>query len=135
MRTEEYQAETEKLARESAVLLEEVRIRLEKGDDLSLLEQRGALYSIQLLVENAIGKAKRRIKSLKQSVPVSGYDVFEVLAQNNEIPNHDLDSWKKVIGLRNAIVHEYQNINWVNVELVIKKNRLQFVINFLFRQF
>ena len=44
MRTEEYQAETEKLAREPAALLEEVRLRLGKGDVLSLLEQRGVLH-------------------------------------------------------------------------------------------
>ena len=44
MRTEEYQAETEKLAREPATLLEEVRGRLGKGDVLSLLEQRGVLH-------------------------------------------------------------------------------------------
>ncbi len=135
MRIEEYQAETEKLARESAALLEEVRIRLKKREPLSLLEQRGVLHSLQLLVENAIGKAKRRIKALDQSVPVSGYDVFEILVQNKEISSHDLDLWKKAIGLRNAIVHDYQDIDWVNVELTIKENRLQFVVDFLLRRF
>jgi hypothetical protein len=63
LKTEEYQAETERLARETAILLEEVRIRLENDDILSLLEQRGVLHSVQLLIENAIGKAKRKLKS------------------------------------------------------------------------
>jgi uncharacterized protein YutE (UPF0331/DUF86 family) len=135
LRTEEYQAETEKLARESATLLEEVRGRLDKGDVLSLLEQRGALHSIQILVENAIGKAKRRIKFLNQAVPVSGFDVFEVLAQNEVISNHDLVLWKKVIGLQNAIVHEYQEIHWESVALLLKEHKIQFVIDFLLHKF
>jgi uncharacterized protein YutE (UPF0331/DUF86 family) len=131
LKTKEYQAETERSARETAILLEEVRIRLENDDILSLLEQRGVLHSVQLLIESAIGKAKRKLKSSKQTIPVSGYDTFEILAQNKEISDRDLTFWKKAIGLRNAIVHEYQNINWADVELIIKENRIQFVIDFL----
>lgn len=135
MKIEQYQAETERLTRESTVLLADVRTRLEKGEVLSLLEQRGVLLSIQLLVENAIGKAKRKLKAMNQTVPVSGYDVFEVLRQNEELSSPDLNSWKRIIGLRNAIVHEYQDIDWARVELLIKENRIQFVIDFLLRTF
>ena len=135
MKIQEYQSETKKLARESTVLLEEVRARLVKGGSLSLLEQRGVLHSVQLLIENAIGKAKRWIKLLNQPVPVSGYDAFELLVSNKIIQGKDLDLWKKVIGLRNAIVHEYQNLDWGAVETIIKEDRMMFVVDFLIREF
>ena len=68
-------------------------------------------------------------------MPVSGFDVFEVLAQNEVISNPDLALWKKVIGLRNAIVHEYQEIHWESVALLLKEKKIQFAIDFLLHKF
>ncbi len=73
---------------------------------LSPLEQNGALHAVQVLIENAIGKAKQLIKAKGEPVPVSAYDALAVLARLKIISETDLPSWNAAIGLRNRIVHE-----------------------------
>jgi len=53
-----YQAETAHIAREQSSLLDEVRQQLLAGNTLSRLEQNSVLHALQMLIENAIGKAK-----------------------------------------------------------------------------
>ncbi len=77
---------------------------------LSGLEQNGVLHALQVLTENAIGKAKQILKASGEPVPVSAYDAFTALARINEISVNELTAWNAIIGLRNRIVHEYMNI-------------------------
>jgi uncharacterized protein YutE (UPF0331/DUF86 family) len=51
--------------------LAEARERVLAGGSLSRLEQNGVLHALQVLVENAIGKAKHLIKAAGEPVPVS----------------------------------------------------------------
>ena len=126
-----YQAETGHLARYYNALLAEVRDRLLAGDNLSRLEQSGVLHALQVLTENAIGKAKQLIKARGEPVPVSAYDAFTTLARFGVIPEQDLPAWNAAIGLRNRIVHEYMNIDMELVFDVVQSNRYQFVTDFL----
>jgi hypothetical protein len=50
-------AETERLAREQASMLEEARHKLQTQQGLTALEQSGIPHALQILIENAIGKA------------------------------------------------------------------------------
>jgi len=61
MRLDLYLAETVQIARQHGSLLEEARQQLTAGGTLSRLEQNGVLHAIQVLVENAIGKARQVI--------------------------------------------------------------------------
>lgn len=76
-----YQAETERLVFEQLSMLDEVGKRLEAGQVLSPLEQSGVLHALQVLIENAIGKAKRMLSAVPEPVPVSAYDAFARLAR------------------------------------------------------
>ena len=104
-----YQAETAQTARHYGAMLEEVQERLSTGGELSRLEQRGVLHALQVLLENAIGKAKQIIKSSGEPVSVSAYDAFAALARLKVIAESDLPDWNASIGLRNRIVHEYRH--------------------------
>ncbi len=131
MRFDLYQAETARVAAEQQALLNAARSIIESGKPLSPLEQSGVLHALQIIIENAIGKAKHWLKASNQPVPVSAYDTFQALANIGAISQDSLPEWNAVIGLRNRIVHDYMNIEFEQIVSLIKKAREQFVIDFL----
>ncbi len=42
-----------------------------------------------------------------------------------------LQEWKKIIGLRNTILHKYMKVNITLVKTVVKKEQYGFVLDFL----
>lgn len=131
MRLDLYQAETAQIASQYAALLDDARQQMATSGALSPLEQNGVLHAVQVLIENAIGKAKQCIKVRGETVPVSAYDAFAVLAQLKIISEEDLPSWNAAIGLRNRIVHEYMNLDIELVLKLVQENQLKFIIEFL----
>lgn len=81
MRLDLYQAETTRIAAEQAALLMQARKIIDQRNTLSLLEQSGVLHALQVLIENAIGKAKQLLKARNEPVPISAYDAFSALAR------------------------------------------------------
>ncbi len=67
MRLDLYQAETAQIAREYAALLDEARQQMTASSTLSRLEQNGVLHTVQVLVENAIGKGKADNQSQRRA--------------------------------------------------------------------
>ena len=135
MRLDVYQAETLRVAAEQGASLEQARVILQQGRQLTALEQGGVLHALQILIENAIGKAKHQLKANMQPVPVSGYDAFKALVARNLIDSDDLPAWNAVVGLRNRIVHDYMNIDMDQVMALIKESKDQFVVRFLLKDF
>jgi uncharacterized protein YutE (UPF0331/DUF86 family) len=133
MRLDLYQAETALIAQEQTALLDEARAIMVAGRTLSRLEQNGVLHAIQLLVENAIGKAKQLLKASEKQVPLSAYDSFNSLAEFGLVKTADLQSWNAAIGLRNRIVHDYMNIDMHRVLELVKNQQYQFVSEFLLK--
>jgi uncharacterized protein YutE (UPF0331/DUF86 family) len=131
MRLDLYQAETAQLAKEQSSLLEEARQQLQLGTGLSRLEENGVLHALQMLIENAVGKAKQILKAKGEPVPVSAYDALAALARTGVIDAGDLPAWNAVIGLRNRIVHEYMNIDVSRVLELVRVNQHGFVVQFL----
>lgn len=131
MRLDLYQAETARIAHEQSTLLDEARATLLAGGLLSRLEQNGVLHALQVLAENAIGKAKHLLKAAGEPVPVSAYDAFAALAQHGTIPARDLPAWNAIIGLRNRIVHDYMNIDMQQVLEITSTERYRDVTRFL----
>ena len=131
MRLELYQAETARIATKQTALLDEAQHILASGKTLSQLEQNGVLHALQVLVENAIGKAKQLLKAANEPVPVSAYDAFDSLARRGEINQADLEQWNSAIGLRNRIVHNYMNIDMNLVFQLINQKQYQFLTDFL----
>lgn len=136
MRLDLYQAETARIAAEQSALLAQAKAILQQqGRALTPLEQGGVLHALQILIENAIGKAKQLLKASDQPVPVSGYDTFKALANRNLIAPTDLPAWNAIIGLRNRIVHDYMNIDMDQVIALVSADKDQFVAHFLLKEF
>jgi uncharacterized protein YutE (UPF0331/DUF86 family) len=131
MRLDLYQVETTLIAQEQSSLLDEARKILLIGGSLSRLEQNGVLHAIQVLVENAIGKAKQLHKAAGKQVPLSAYDSFLGLVELGVVTTSDLTLWNAVIGLRNRIVHDYMNIDMHRVLELVKNEQYKFVTDFL----
>lgn len=135
MRLDLYQAETSRVAAEQSALLAQAKAILIQGRALTPLEQSGMLHALQILIENAIGKAKQLLKASNQPVPVSAYDAFKALANSEQITPTDLPAWNAIIGLRNRIVHDYMDIDMDQVTALVVANKDQFVVRFLCNDF
>lgn len=134
MQLDLYLQETKQLAEYNASLLDEVRKRIQQQDTLSRLEQSGVLHALQVLIENAIGKAKHTLKYLNKTVPISAYDTFNELQENDVISKEELEQWNAIIGLRNKIVHDYMNIDIRIVLELVKDKQYNVIIRFLLRE-
>jgi uncharacterized protein YutE (UPF0331/DUF86 family) len=135
MRLDLYQAETARIAAEQSALLAQAKAILLQGRALTPLEQGGVLHALQILIENAIGKAKQLLKADDQPVPVSGYDAFKALAGRQLIDHAELPAWNAIIGLRNRIVHDYMNIDMDQVLALVLADKDKFVSQFLVKEF
>jgi uncharacterized protein YutE (UPF0331/DUF86 family) len=135
MRFELYQKETARIAAEQSALLAQARAALQQKATLNSLEQAGVLHALQILIENAIGKAKQLLHAKQYVVPVSGYDAFKALATFGLMQPQELTEWNAIIGLRNRIVHDYMNIDIDLVIGMIVQNKEQFVVDFLLKEF
>lgn len=135
MRLELYQAETARIAADQGALLGQARNIMLDGRQLSPLEQSGVLHALQVLVENAIGKAKHWLKVANQAVPVSAYDAFNSLAIHGQLAQDDLAVWNALIGLRNRIVHDYMSVDMEQVLALVRAGKEQFIVDFLLRPY
>ena len=133
MRLELYQQETERLASDLQAMLDGVSQRLHQQQMLSALEQAGVLHALQVLTENAIGKAKVWIKQRQLPVPVSAYDAFAQLQREKIIDDEALRNWTAAIGLRNRIVHDYLNVDMSIIESLVKERTYQLQVQFLLK--
>lgn len=126
-----YLAETRANAERNSLILEEARQRLANANGLTQLEFAGALHALQVLTENAIGKAKHFLKHNGMAVPVSAYDAFAMLAQSGRITQEELGRWQRAVGLRNRIVHDYLNLDKALVCTLIEQRGYDFVVEYL----
>ena len=131
MRLELYMAETARIAREQTSLLDQARQRLLADQPLNRLEESGVLHALQVLVENAIGKAKHTVKANNAPVPVSAYDAFSALRQLGQLGSGSIEEWNSIIGLRNRIVHDYMTLDMAFVLGLVRDRRYQIVAEFL----
>lgn len=130
MRLDLYQAETERIASEQAFLLDEAQARLAAGKALSRLEESGVLHALQVLIENAIGKAKNQLKALGKPVPVSAHDAFSSLLRLGLL-SESAGRWSSIVGIRNRIVHDYMNIDMAIIRSLVIAGQYRFVVDYL----
>ena len=76
---------------------------------LKRLEQHAAERTLQVLIEAAIGLAKHWAKKETGFSSSDAYSAFENLFNRGLIES--TESWRKTIGLRNVLVHDYLNVD------------------------
>ncbi len=83
------------------------------------VERKGAERLLQTLVEACIGVSKHWLKQKNKVIPVDAYSVFEKLMELQLISMDEIEEWQRIIGLRNAIVHDYLNLDEKVIKAII----------------
>lgn len=89
-------------------------------------QQDSVLLNLQRACEASIDIANYINRHHKLGIPQSSRDSFQLLAQNNIVPQSLADKLKSMVGLRNIAVHDYQELNLDIVVHVIQHNLVDF---------
>ena len=92
--------------------------------DLNRYEYRASERTLQVLIEACIGIAKHWSYGLNKVAPADAYSAFEKLSQQGVNSVNDVE-WRKIIGMRNALVHDYLNIEPEIIRIIIKQSTYQ----------
>jgi uncharacterized protein YutE (UPF0331/DUF86 family) len=89
-------------------------------------KQDSVLLNLQRACEACIDIANYINRHHQFGIPQSSRDSFQLLAQNNILPQPLADKLKKMVGLRNIAVHDYQELNLDIVVHIIQHNLVDF---------
>ena len=128
MTFQEYLNNTKTVAKEESEILDE----MSKKTQWNKIEIRAVKNSMQVIVENSIGKAKRILKNFDcPIVPQKGSDAFEFMFEMGLIDDEVYSTMKSAIGLRNAMIHDYMNFNDDILKNVVQSKKYTDIIEFL----
>lgn len=101
-----------------------------KRQPLRKIERLAAERSLQITIEAAIGVAKHCCK--KAGKTHSG-DAYKNLLTAHDLLNSNIPhaALKGAAGMRNAIVHDYLNLDWARIEAVIVNQQYQTLGDFI----
>jgi len=102
------------------------RVREEFTDEdefrVNFTKQDSVILNIQRACEAAIDIANYLIRERRLGIPQSARDSFDLISKATLISIKLADSMKRMVGLRNIAVHDYQSLNLDIVIAVIKKH-------------
>ncbi|SHE95421.1 Uncharacterized conserved protein YutE, UPF0331/DUF86 family [Microbulbifer donghaiensis] len=100
-------------------LLDQIRATSELG----LLERSAAERSLQILAEAVIGASKHANRKLGLPERSDAASSATQLLEQSPCPGVTKDEIRGAIGMRNAIVHDYLNLDWTLIEQVIRNRQ------------
>ncbi|MCG8343473.1 MAG: DUF86 domain-containing protein [Chlorobiales bacterium] len=90
--------------------------------DEDFLRQDAIALNLQRACEQAIDLANHVIKVYKFGLPKESRDSFDILARNGAISSELAGRLQSMVGFRNTLVHQYQNIDIHIMVAVIEKH-------------
>lgn len=100
--------------------LEQLRLDFAAGDFRSR-DYLATERLLQVLTELSIGLAKHCCKRITGQSAADAYQTFSTLAENGFLTVAELTEWKKIIGFRNGLMHDYLNIDLLIVANILSK--------------
>jgi len=132
---EAYLKSTIKTAKTEKELLDILSSRLCSKNKLDKIELRAARASLQILIENSIGKARRILKHYNcPLVPSRGRDAFTILYDSGALDDERYQSLMQAVGFRNAMIHDYMNFDEEILLQIVKQQRYMDIYPFLLEQ-
>lgn len=77
---------------------------------------------LQVYTELCIGLAKHCLKKIQGHSATDAYQTYSQLREQGFLNSDELQEWKKIIGLRNGLVHDYLKIDLLILEKIIKES-------------
>jgi uncharacterized protein YutE (UPF0331/DUF86 family) len=132
MNFETYLNKTRTVAAEELAVLTDLVGVLNDKQSLSPIEYRAAKAALQVVIENAIGKAKRILNQADcPFVPARAHDAFDVLLNTGAISDDTYRQMRSAIGFRNAMIHDYMDFDASILLAVLQQGRYKPLIQFL----
>ncbi len=130
MKFEDYLQKSKDIANEEKEILDFLSL---KGiDTLSKIEIRAVKSSLQTLIENAIGKAKRVLKYYNcPIVPSRSKDAVYFLYECGAIGEEMYSALVSAIGFRNCLVHDYMKFDIDVMYKILEEKRYMDVYDFI----
>jgi uncharacterized protein YutE (UPF0331/DUF86 family) len=95
-------------------------VQLRAAKQWNLLERTAAERALQILCDGVIGTAKHASKASGLTPRSDAFGSIQALMEHHPCPDVSLDQLKGAVGMRNAIVHDYLNLDWSLVQQVIE---------------
>lgn len=132
----DYLHKTKIVAMEEMAVLERVYEQFSLHGKLDEMEQRAAERSLQIMIENLIGKCKKILQHYDSPViPLSGYDSAEILKNIGFYEEEEFVQIRRFFGFRNAIVHDYMDLDRSVVIRIIENKDYKKLEVFLIQEF
>lgn len=124
-----YLASTRQTAETEKEVLDLLNEKAVLTGTLDKIEIRAARASMQIIIENAIGKARRILKHYDcPLVPSRARDALVIMYDTGLLSDERYQSLMAAVGFRNAMIHDYMNFD-ENVLLDIIKDKKYLVIH------
>jgi len=93
------------------------------------LKQDAIAINMQRACEQCIDLANHTIKTRKLGLPKESRQSFRLLAQSDIIPRNLAANLENMVGFRNTLVHQYQNLD-IQLMVDVIENHLDDLIDF-----
>jgi len=128
MNFKEYLNETKRIADEEKEILD----LLSSKKVLSPIELRAAKNSLQVMIENLIGKTKRILKHYDcPIIPQRSKDALSFLYDVGAIDDEVYKSLSGAIGFRNSMIHDYMKFDPEILYKILRDKKYMDIYNFL----
>ena len=124
-----YDAYVQAIQEQVAIHSQQLTQLSQKSAPLSQLERTAAERSIQIVIEALIGSSKQLGKKHQLPARTNAYQALLQLAPVADFDDKTLAQLKGAIGMRNAIVHDYLNLNWDLIGRVIKDQEYLLIVD------
>ncbi len=123
----DYLAKTRLIAAEEKDVLDMLR-----SMPLDKITLRAAKNSLQVMIENSIGKAKKILQFYHCAIiPNESRDALRILADCEAIEDEMANALHNAIGFRNAMIHDYMSFNNDILIEILKNKKYQTIYEFL----
>lgn len=79
----------------------------------------------------AIGCSKHYLKSQSKPIPSEARASIERVYESLMLSEPDINDIRGAIGMRNAIIHDYLNLDWGKLEVVLREKKYHRVSDYI----
>lgn len=89
------------------------------NDNFRSRDYRALERLLQVYTELCIGLAKHWLKVYQKESAADAYQTFSQLREHGQLTRDELLNWRRIIGMRNGLVHDYLNIDLTILEDIL----------------